>query len=48
MNRQQLIDNVQRYFDEGRFATDLRRRVAWRTESDTGKVPPELHTYLTD
>jgi len=48
MNRQQLIDNVQRYFDEGRFATDLRRRVAWRTESDTGKVPPELRAYLTD
>lgn len=48
MNRQQLIQDVQRYFDDGRFATDLRRRVAWRTESDTGKVPPELHTYLTD
>ena len=48
MNRQQLIQNVQRYFDDGRFATDLRRRVAWRTESDTGKVPPELRAYLTD
>ncbi len=40
MNREQLIENVQHYFDDGRFATDLRRRVAWRTESDTGQVPP--------
>ena len=47
MNRQQLIQDVQRYFDEGRFANDLRRRVAWRTESDTGQVPPTLRTYLT-
>jgi hypothetical protein len=25
MTREQLIDSVQRYFDDGRFATDLRR-----------------------
>ena len=48
MNREQLIQNVHRYFDDGRFAGDLRRRVAWRTESDTGQVPPTLRTYLTD
>jgi acetylornithine deacetylase/succinyl-diaminopimelate desuccinylase-like protein len=48
MNREQLIQSVQRYFDDGRFADDMRRRVAWRTESDTGQVPPTLRTYLTD
>ena len=48
MNREQLINNVHHYFDDGRFADDLRRRVAWRTESDTGQVPPTLRTYLTD
>lgn len=48
MNREQLIQDVHRYFDDGRFADDLRRRVAWRTESDTGQVPPTLRTYLTD
>ena len=41
MTREQLIQRVQRYFDDGRFADDLRRRVAWRTESDTGQQPPE-------
>ena len=48
MNREQLIQDVHRYFDDGRFADDLRRRVAWRTESDTGQAPPTLRTYLTD
>jgi len=48
MSREQLIQNVHRYFDDGRFATDLRRRVAWRTESDTGQVPAALRAYLTD
>ena len=48
MNREQLINSVHHYFDDGRFADDLRRRVAWRTESDTGQVPPTLRTYLTD
>lgn len=48
MNREQLIAGVQCYFDDGRFASDLCRRVAWRTESDTGTVPAELHSYLAD
>ena len=48
MNREQLIRSVQQHFDGGAFATDLARRVAWRTESDTGTVPPELRTYLTE
>lgn len=48
MNREQLIDSVQRYFDDGRFADELRRRVAWRTESDTGQAPPALRGYLSE
>lgn len=48
MHRNELMDSVQRYFDDGRFAADLRRRVAWRTESDVGQVVPALRTYLTD
>ena len=46
MSREQLIRSVQQHFDGGAFAADLARRVAWRTESDTGTVPPELRTYL--
>lgn len=48
MQRNALIDSVQHYFDDGRFAADLRRRVALRTESDVGQVVPALRTYLTD
>ncbi|MCW5322544.1 M20 peptidase family dipeptidase [Verminephrobacter aporrectodeae subsp. tuberculatae] len=48
MNREQLIQSVQCYFDDGRFAADLRRRVAWRTESDTGQSLPALRGYLCD
>ena len=36
------------YFDDGRFFTDLQRRVAFRTESDTGAVTPALDAYLRD
>jgi acetylornithine deacetylase/succinyl-diaminopimelate desuccinylase-like protein len=48
MSREQLIRNVQQHFDAGTFAADLARRVAWRTESDTGTLPPALHGYLND
>ena len=48
MTREQLIAAVQRHFDQGHYATDLARRIAWRTESDTGQVVPALRTYLTD
>lgn len=48
LQRNALIDSVHRYFDDGRFADDLRRRVALRTESDVGQVVPALRTYLTD
>lgn len=48
MSREQLIHSVQQHFDGGAFAATLSRRVAWRTESDTGTVPPTLRGYLAD
>lgn len=47
--RDQLIASVHRYFDDGGFEADLRRRVGWRTESDTGQPgAPALRQYLTE
>ncbi|WP_311223946.1 MULTISPECIES: M20 family metallopeptidase [unclassified Acidovorax] len=46
MQRTDALDLASAYFDDGRFFTDLRRRVALRTESDTGTVPPTLQHYL--
>ena len=51
MTRDQLITQVQQYFDQGGFRADLTRRVAWRTESDLGpSAGPEtrhaLYGYL--
>ncbi|MDP2000929.1 MAG: M20 family metallopeptidase [Rhodoferax sp.] len=48
MSRDQLISNVQAYFDDGSFKSDLQRRVAWRTESDTGQPCPALRSYLDE
>lgn len=49
MNREQLLASVHQHFDAGRFEADLRRRVAWRTESDTGQPgAPALRQYLAD
>jgi len=36
------------YFDDGRFFADLQRRIAFRTESDTGTVTPALDAYLRE
>lgn len=41
------IHSVQQHFDGGAFAATLSRRVAWRTESDTGTVPPMRNTLPT-
>lgn len=46
--RDHLLLSLADYFDRGAFQADLARRVAWRTESDTGQVLPELHGYLRD
>lgn len=46
MQREDLLDNVDHYFSTGGLASDLARRVAYRSESDTGQSPPALHDYL--
>ncbi|WCM95135.1 M20 family metallopeptidase [Acidovorax sp. NCPPB 2350] len=48
MHRHDAIALAHAYFDDGRFLDDLRRRVALRTESDTGSAPPALAAYLQD
>lgn len=48
MTRDQCLADAAAYFDDGRFFADLARRVAQPTESDAGRVPPELAAYLQD
>ncbi|SEB14853.1 M20 family metallopeptidase [Variovorax sp. YR216] len=48
MDRHDALALADAYFDGGRFFDDLSRRVALRTESDTGSVPPALAHYLED
>jgi acetylornithine deacetylase/succinyl-diaminopimelate desuccinylase-like protein len=48
MSREQLLETLNSYFDSGGFRDDLARRVACRTESDTGQPGPALDAYLRD
>ncbi len=49
MSRQDAIDLAQAYYDDGRFLTDLRRRVAIRTESQLREErEDELEAYITE
>lgn len=48
MSRSQSLALAAAYFDDGRFLSDLERRVACPTESDGGTVPPSLAQYLRD
>ncbi|MBV9153492.1 MAG: M20/M25/M40 family metallo-hydrolase, partial [Alphaproteobacteria bacterium] len=48
MSRAAAIAAAQAYFDEGRFAADLARRVAIPTESQVEERGPVLRTYLAD
>ncbi|MBO9647661.1 MAG: M20 family metallopeptidase [Variovorax sp.] len=48
MDRHDALALAGAYFDGGRFFDDLSRRVALRTESDTGSVSPALADYLKD
>jgi len=48
MQRNDSLAAATRYFDDGHFFTDLQRRVAFRTESDTGAATPSLGAYLKD
>ncbi len=46
MNRAQCLAHAAAHFDGGGFLAALQRRVAYRTESDQGVVPPALGDYL--
>ena len=46
--RQDTLAAAQRWFDEGHLLSDLRRRVAHRTESQREGALPDLRRYLTD
>jgi acetylornithine deacetylase/succinyl-diaminopimelate desuccinylase-like protein len=48
MHRTQSLADASAYFDDGGFFADLQRRVAFRTESDTGAATPALGAYLRD
>jgi len=48
MQRTDSLAAAAAYFDGGGFFADLQRRVAFRTESDTGAATPALGAYLRD
>jgi len=48
MQRHDCLSAAAAYFDDGRFLADLRRRIAFRTESDTGVATPALGAYLRE
>src|SRR5258708_32934084 len=48
MTRAAAIAAAAAYFDEGRFAADLARRIAIPTESQVEGNLPVLHAYLGD
>lgn len=45
--RDHAIRQAAAHFDSGAFFNDLARRIAWRTESDTGSAPEALTLYLS-
>ncbi|MGE8201927.1 MAG: M20 peptidase family dipeptidase, partial [Variovorax sp.] len=48
MQRTDSLAAAAAYFDAGGFFADLQRRVAFRTESDTGAATPALEAYLRE
>jgi len=48
MTRIDALAAAAAYFDDGDFFSDLQRRIAFRTESDTGAATPALEAYLRD
>lgn len=48
MTRSAALAAAADYFDQGGFQADLGRRVAFRTESDTGVATPALEAYLRE
>jgi acetylornithine deacetylase/succinyl-diaminopimelate desuccinylase-like protein len=48
MSRDDAIGRVRQHFQSGDFLADLDRRVAFRTESQSGEQAAALRTYLED
>ena len=48
MARASAIHQIEQYFDQNHFFSDLSRRVSIPTESQTPERSPELHRYLED
>ena len=46
MSRDTVIDHVTEHYESGAFLSDLRRRVALRTESQESDSLPRLHAYF--
>lgn len=46
--RQRAIDRALTVYDSGRFLDDLKRRVAFRTESQNPDQAAAMHAYLSD
>ena len=47
-SRSSAIERAQRYFEDGGFLADLRRRVGYRTSSQEADCLPALQAYLRD
>ena len=47
-NRAQAIAAATAHFDDGHYFHELQRRIARRTESDTGQAPAALTDYLVE
>ncbi len=47
MTRERAIANAEKYFDDGEFVVDLKRRIAIPTESQNPSRRAELEAYLT-
>ena len=48
MNRASVIQQIEQYFDQDNFFSDLSRRVSIRTESQIPEQHANLHRYLED
>ena len=48
MTRSAVVAAAGDYFDSGDFLADLRRRVAFRTETGTAADRPDLLAYLNE
>ena len=46
--REEAVRSIEKYFDEGRFVSDLSRRVAIPTESQNPERAAALQEYLAD